>query len=310
MDARPGRPALHAHPASIPATAHSAAWKERLLPSSQHLADGWRHQKMKHLSREPQQVPGGASEATRPTDNAPGRGLEPPTVPASEPTPSKEGSLQKTRLKAGGPEPPPKLSQPPGAPRTYCPPLCPCRPTALRPQAEEPGWRGLGHSHVLTRDVSVAQPASGCLCSAPDQHVAQTGTQGTGRRRTLAGAHPRGAGSCQPKASRLHSAASRPLAARSSCQGGPAGWSAPIPGCPGQGTTGDWPLGGRPLPALRACAARLDSTVCDRARALSGVDPTPTPSRAGGSSFRAESGAFRLLPASVRTCPAPSDPDT
>lgn len=69
----------------------------------------------------------------------------------------------------------------------------------------------------------------------------------------------------------------------------------------GQGATGDWPLGGRPLPALRACAARLDSTVWGRARALAG---------AGGGSFRAESGAFCLLPASVRTCPAPSDPDT
>lgn len=41
-----------------------------------------------------------------------------------------------------------------------------------------------------------------------------------------------------------------------------------------------------------------------------GLAPTPPPSRAGGGSFRAESGAFCLLPASVRTCPAPSDPDT
>lgn len=199
-------PVPHSHPASILATVHSAAWKGRLLPSSQHLADGWCHQKMRQLSREPQQVTGGASEATRPTDDAPGRGTGASHGALLRVNPSKEGSLQKTRLKAGGPEPPPKLSQPPRGPQNrghshYCPPLCPCLPTALRLQAEEPGWRGLGHSHVLTCGVSVAQPASGYLCSAPDQHAAQTGTQGTGRRRTLAGAHPQGAGSCQPKAS-------------------------------------------------------------------------------------------------------------
>ena len=175
-----------------------------------------------------------------------------PPCPLQSHNPRKEGSLPKTRLKAGGPEPPPTLSQPPLGPQSLGHSLLPspgqCLSTAPRLQAEGSGWRGLGHSHVGTCDMSVARPASGCLCSAPDQHVAHTGTQGTGRRRT-----PSGRGSRQPKASRLH-------AARSSCQGGPAGCSAPHPRMPW--SRGHWGLAaGRTAPPSvqgLCCQAGLD----------------------------------------------------